>query len=96
MVEIPADEKMGDYAFPCFKLALQSAKEGGNLPCAMNGANEQAVKMYLENKIKFYDISKAVEHVLENVEKVNNITPEIIKSTDLISRQMVKKLFGDS
>ena len=89
-------EELDTKKFPCFKLALQSAKEGGNIPCAMNGANEQAVKMYLENKIKFYDISKAVEHVLENVEKVNNITPEIIKSTDLISRQMVKKLFGDS
>ena len=88
-------EELDTQKFPCFKLALQSAQVGGNIPCAMNGANEQAVKMYLENKIKFYDISRAVEYVLEKVDKVTNVTTEVLLETDKYAREMVKNLFGD-
>ncbi|MBR5256572.1 MAG: 1-deoxy-D-xylulose-5-phosphate reductoisomerase [Bacteroidales bacterium] len=43
--------------FPCLKLAFEAIGRGGNLPCALNAANEAAVAAYLEDKIGFYDIA---------------------------------------
>ena len=43
--------------FPCLKLAFEAISRGGNLPCALNAANEAAVAAYLEDKIGFYDIA---------------------------------------
>lgn len=88
-------EELDTQKFPCFKLALDSAKMGGNMPCAMNGANEQAVQMYLQNKIKFYDISNAIEFVLQKIEKVDKLTTEVLLETDLRARALVKEFFGD-
>ena len=41
--------------FPCLKLAFEAIGRGGNLPCALNAANEAAVAAYLEDKIGFYE-----------------------------------------
>ena len=76
-------------------MALDSAKAGGNMPCAMNGANEQAVKMYLEGKIKFYDISNAIDHVLQKTTKTSQLSTQVLLETDLKSRALVKEFFGD-
>ena len=88
-------EELDHQKFPCFSLAIKSLEMGGNMPCAMNGANEQAVKMYLQGKIKFYDINRAIEYVLEKTDKINNIDMEILNRTDSLARAMVKNLFGD-
>lgn len=42
--------------FPCLGLAFDAIRRGGNIPCAMNAANEAAVAAYLGEKIDFYDI----------------------------------------
>ncbi|MBO6083382.1 MAG: 1-deoxy-D-xylulose-5-phosphate reductoisomerase [Bacteroidales bacterium] len=42
--------------FPCLDLAFEAIRRGGNIPCAMNAANEAAVAAYLHEKIRFYDI----------------------------------------
>lgn len=88
-------EELDHQKFPCFSLAIKSLEMGGNMPCAMNGANEQAVKMYLEGKIKFYDINRAIEYVLGKIDKINNISYELLNHTDNQARVMVKNLFGD-
>lgn len=88
-------EELDTVKFPCFKLALDSAKAGGNMPCAMNGANEQAVKMYLEGKIKFYDLSNAIDHVLQKTIKISQLSTQVLLETDLKSRALVKEFFGD-
>ena len=46
--------------FPCLGLAFEAIRRGGNIPCAMNAANEAAVKAYLEDRIRFYDISEVI------------------------------------
>lgn len=88
-------EELDHQKFPCFSLALKSLEMGGNMPCAMNGANEQAVKMYLQGKIKFYDINRSIEYVLEKIDKIKNIDMEILNHTDKMARAMVQNLFGD-
>lgn len=47
--------------FPCLPLAFAAMERGGNLPCAMNAANEAAVAAYLREEIGFYDIPAIIE-----------------------------------
>ena len=56
----PIDEAV----FPCFALAKQAAKTGGTACTAMNAANEEAVGLFLQDRIGFYDIADAVEAAL--------------------------------
>ena len=53
-----------ETAFPCFTLAQQAAQTGGTACTAMNAANEEAVGLFLQDKIGFYDIADAVEAAL--------------------------------
>ena len=57
-------DAIDETAFPCFALAKQAAKTGGTACTAMNAANEEAVGLFLQDKIRFYDIADAVEAAL--------------------------------
>ena len=59
---LPPDEKR----FPAPRLALQAIKTGGTAPVILNSANEAAVRLFLERKIKFTDIVRLVSEALEN------------------------------
>jgi 1-deoxy-D-xylulose-5-phosphate reductoisomerase len=54
-------------SFRCLDLAFEAMHRGGNAPCVLNGANEIAVKLFLEEKIGFLQIPEVVEHALSNV-----------------------------
>jgi 1-deoxy-D-xylulose-5-phosphate reductoisomerase len=56
--------------FPCFRLALQAAKLGGTYPCALVGADEEAVELFLTGKIGFLDIAELIEAVLQKHQAV--------------------------
>src|SRR5205085_9528011 len=51
--------------FPCISLAYRALREGGTLPAAMNAANEEAVKAFLEQKISLTDIPCVIEEVMD-------------------------------
>ena len=53
--------------FPCLQLAFDAIGRGGNIPCAMNAANEAAVAAYLHDQISFYDIPDTVARVMAGV-----------------------------
>ena len=57
-------DAIDETAFPCFVLAKQAAQLGGTACTAMNAANEEAVGLFLQDKIGFYDIADAVEAAL--------------------------------
>jgi 1-deoxy-D-xylulose-5-phosphate reductoisomerase len=77
-------------AFPCLALARECAKLGGTACAAMNGANEEAVGMFLADKIGFYDIYKRVSHAVETVPFVQNPDLEQILEADRLARCAVK------
>lgn len=54
-------------AFPCLDLARNCAQAGGTACPAMNGANEEAVSLFLQDKIGFYDIYRLVSRAVEAV-----------------------------
>ena len=57
-----ADEE----TFRCLAACKKAIAKGGLGPCAANGANEEAVKLFLEDKIGFLDIGRLVEAVVDS------------------------------
>lgn len=77
--------------FPCLALAMECAKRGGTACPAMNGANEEAVALFLADKIGFYDIYRLVSQAVEQVPFIQNPTLEEILEADRLARQAVRK-----
>ena len=73
--------------FRCLALAIQAAKEGGTAPTILNGANEVAVSQFLEEKIGFLDIARAVEHALDVVPREAADTLDAIRRADKLARE---------
>ena len=76
--------------FPCLALARACAKAGGTACPAMNGANEEAVAMFLNDRIGFYDIYHLVSRAVEQVPFVQNPTLEQVLEADRLARLAVK------
>lgn len=77
-------------AFPCLALAYRCAKLGGTACAVMNGANEAAVALYLDDKIGFYDIYDLVSGAVDTIENIQDPTLEQILESDRLARQYVK------
>ena len=79
-----------DYdTFVCLKACIAAVKEGGLSPAAVNGANEQAVALFLDRKISFLQIGELVSDVLGKFAGRNNFTVDDIINTDWEAREMV-------
>lgn len=79
--------------FPCFSLALDAYKKGGLYPCAMNAANEAAVMLYLEDKIKFYDIAELISYATAKAQN-GEVTYDNLVFADAEARRAVQKKSG--
>ena len=75
-------EKMDFEKYPCLKLAYEAIGMGGLAPAVLNGANEAAVNLFLNGKIKFLDIYKIVKDSLNNFENIENPSIENIIDID--------------
>ncbi len=84
-------EKPDLETFRCLQLCIDAINEGGLKPTAVNGANEEAVKLFLEGKIKFLQIAELVEKALNWVNNKKDFTLEDILETDRLSRQFVRE-----
>lgn len=78
--------------FPCLTLAYECGQKGGTACPAMNGANEEAVAMYLRDEIGFYDIYRLVSAAVEAVPFIQNPTLEQILEADRLAREAVRNL----
>lgn len=77
--------------YPCMNLAYAVGRAGGSMPAVLNAANEQAVALFLDEKIKFLDIFRCIEmtcarHTSDNC---SNPSLEDIISADKWARQQV-------
>ena len=75
--------------FRCLKLALQCAKTGGTSTAVLNGANEAAVALFLEDKISLTQIDELVEHALARIATVQNPSLADILGADAAARTVV-------
>ena len=78
-------------AFPCLKLAMDCAQKGGTACPVMNGANEEAVAMYLRDEIGFYDIYRLVSKAVEEIPYIAEPTLEQILEVDALARASVRR-----
>ena len=82
-------------AFPCLRIARQCAKAGGTACAIMNGANEAAVALFLQERVGFNDIPRLVESALSRVEvKYAPDLPDILEA-DRQARAAVLQTVGD-
>ena len=82
-------------AFPCLRIARQCARTGGTACAIMNGANETAVALFLQERVGFNDISRLVESALDRVQvKYAPDLPDILEA-DRQARAAVLQTVGD-
>ena len=82
-------QKPDTETFKCLPLCIAAINEGGLRPTAVNGANEEAVRLFLEGKIKFLQIAELVEKAAYSVENKKDFNLEDILYTDKAARQAV-------
>ena len=79
--------------FPCLQLAFDAIGRGGNIPCAMNAANEAAVAAFLSGGIAFYDIPRTVARVMDGVDFVEKPVLDDIFATHQLAYQLAQQSF---
>ena len=82
-------EKPDIETFICLKACIKAIEKGGLFPTIVNGANEQAVDLYLQNKISFLDIGKLVYKSLDINIDITKVNLKNILYADKISREFI-------
>ncbi len=72
--------------FPCIRLAYRALGKGGTLPAAMNAANEEAVRAFIEERIALTDIPLVIEAVMDSHAPIPVRDLETILTTDRVAR----------
>lgn len=83
-------KEMDFERYPMLKLAYQVGRKGGNAGACFNGADEEAVSMFLEEKISFLQIEESIEKALEAIPYIADATYEQLEKTDKDAREFVR------
>ena len=75
-------EKPDTSTFKGLKLAYEAMKKGGNIPTAFNAANERAVALFLDHKIKYLDIVDIIEKSMNECSFIDNPSVDEILDTE--------------
>ena len=85
-------ERPDRNVFRCIDLAYDAIREGGSMPAFMNGANEELVALFLSNRIRFLDIQRILEKVMEKHQTVVPESVEDVLSVDREARSCVREM----
>lgn len=83
-------ERPDTDTFKLLPLCIEAINRGGLYPTAINGANEEAVRLFLEGKINFLQIAELNEKAMNMCEKKSDFTIEDIFETDIAAREIVR------
>ncbi|OGC41959.1 1-deoxy-D-xylulose-5-phosphate reductoisomerase [candidate division WOR-3 bacterium RBG_13_43_14] len=83
---LPPDKRK----FPCLGFAYQALKAGKTMPAVLNAANEEAVKLFLEDKLKFDDIPGVIKMVM-NKHRLKDGNIEVYQQTEKWAKEMVRR-----
>ena len=81
--------QIDDQRFPCLRLAKEAGERGGTYPTVLAAADEEAVQLFLTGGIRFVDISRLVEQVMDDHETIPDPVLEDILEADLWARRRV-------
>ncbi|HNV80226.1 MAG TPA: 1-deoxy-D-xylulose-5-phosphate reductoisomerase [Tenuifilaceae bacterium] len=82
------------HRFPMLQFAYEAMNKGGNIPCALNAANEVAVDAFLNGKLGFLQIADVVEESLGRATFIEHPTYDDYLSTDINTREIAIKQIG--
>jgi 1-deoxy-D-xylulose-5-phosphate reductoisomerase len=85
-------EQPNTKLFRNLDLAFEAMKQGGNMPCIMNAANEIAVEAFLENKIGFLEMPEMIEKTMLHIDFELHPSIEDYASTDTEARKYATAL----
>ena len=74
--------------FPCIDLAYRALKAGGTVPTALNAANEEAVRAFIEERIRLTDIPRVIELVMDRHVSTPAIDLETVLAADQNARAL--------
>ncbi len=80
-------EQADKETFRCLDLAYKAMHKNGNMPCILNAANEVAVSLFLQDKIRFLEIADLVEEAMDRIPFIAEPSVEDYFSTDLLTRE---------
>ncbi|HJX03723.1 MAG TPA: 1-deoxy-D-xylulose-5-phosphate reductoisomerase [Dehalococcoidia bacterium] len=86
-------EPLDDTAFPCVSLALEAGRRGGTHPSALCAADEIAVQLFLERKIKFTDIAHIIGEVMQSHAGISHPCMEEILQVDAWARDKAMDIY---
>lgn len=75
--------------FPCLQICIDAIREGGLKPAVANGANEEAVALFLAGKIGFLDIPELIAGAVARERKVESFSLEDVFAADERARRFV-------
>ena len=84
-------ELPGYDRFPCLQLAIEAGKQGGTYPAVLCAADEVAVELFLDGRIRFTDIAGLIERTLEQHQLVAKPSLEEIEAADTWARGTLLK-----
>ncbi|MBQ7191677.1 MAG: 1-deoxy-D-xylulose-5-phosphate reductoisomerase [Paludibacteraceae bacterium] len=78
--------------FPCLQLAFDAMQQAGNIPCAMNAANEVANLAFREGRCRFTDIPRIIEKTMAQTNFIKQPTYDDYVQTDLYAREKAQTM----
>lgn len=75
--------------------AFQAIKQGGNMPCILNAANEVVVAAFLQDRIGFLGMSEVIEKTMQKVDFIAHSDYEDLVETDKIAREIANIIMTD-
>jgi 1-deoxy-D-xylulose-5-phosphate reductoisomerase len=86
-------ERVHDELFPALRLGIRAGREGGTAPAVFNAANEEAVALFLDGRIRFGDIARAIASALDELPQRSASTREALREADDLARKFVRERF---
>ena len=86
-------ERVRTREFPALALGISAGRTGGAAPAVFNAANEEAVSLFLDGRIAFAEIPRAIESALEEVGMMSGDSRDAILAADAAARRHVRSRF---
>jgi 1-deoxy-D-xylulose-5-phosphate reductoisomerase len=86
-------ERVRTNDFPALELGITAGRSGGAAPAVFNAANEEAVSLFLDGRIAFADIPKAIESALDEVGMMSGDSRDAVIAADAAARRHVRNRF---
>ncbi len=80
--------------FRCLALAFEAIRQGGNMPCIVNAANEIVNRAFLEDRCSFLQMSDVIERTMQRVPFISKPSYDTYVETDREARRVASELLG--